>query len=330
MRRNIGFKNLVNIFIRAALSMALLWYLYTKIEVQKTVEVVKTADLGYLAYAFLVFMVLNLILFLRWMVFIKALKLDAPLLSVARYYLIGLFGNLFLPSAIGGDVIKILGLGRYSSQNAKVTASVILDRLSGFAGMVVVAVAAYMWGRKMIQDDFLAVAIVTMAAVSLTVGTILFHKKLYSICSNAFGMFPRLKKGLMNIHYDIVLLKDRRDSIYKAVGLSCAAQGILSLIFYFLAKGLHQEVAFIYFLIFVPLICVASSVPSIGGLGVREAGAAYLLAKVGVPSGIAVSLSLMTFIFAVLVGLAGGLIFMTSRCPAKKSQKAATGSVRVA
>ena len=74
----------------------------------------------------------------------------------------------------------------------------------------------------------------------------------------------------------------------------------------------------------MPLICVASSVPSIGGLGVREAGTAFLLAKVGVDSGVAVSISLINFLFMVLVGLLGALIYWLTKCPLEAEGRCAT------
>ena len=88
--------------------------------------------------------------------------------------------------------------------------------------------------------------------------------------------------------------------------------GIFAYIFYLVARSLHQEVKMIYFLIFVPLICVISSLPSIGGLGVRDAGSAYLFAKVGVEAATAVSISLINFLFMIITGLVGGVIYVTA------------------
>jgi uncharacterized membrane protein YbhN (UPF0104 family) len=68
----------------------------------------------------------------------------------------------------------------------------------------------------------------------------------------------------------------------------------------------------IYFLIFIPMVCVASTFPSIGGLGVREAGAVYLFARIGIDSGIAASLSLINFLFMVVIGLIGGVFYVTT------------------
>ncbi len=303
-------KNVLNFLFRLSFSVILLIFIFRKIDWDKTQEVLKHAQLNDILYGALMFVIIHFILIARWLIYIRALGLAVPFKSVVRYFFAGLFGNLFLPTAIGGDMIKMVGLCRDSAQKPKVVASVLLDRLSGFAGIVIVAVFSFVFAFRMIQDISLMISIGILAGVSLGTGFLLFYQPAYARAGRIFDRIPKLKQGLMNMHYDIALLKDRRDAIYKAVGLSCVSQFIFALTFYFIARALHQQIALVYFLIFVPLICAASAVPSIGGLGPREAGAAYLFSKIGVSSGIAVSISLMNFFFMVVVGLLGGLYFL--------------------
>ena len=132
-------KNPLSFILRIALSFGLLAWVFSKIDMAHTWSVIQSADLGYLAWAFVVFFFINLVILLRWYILITALRLDAPLWDVIKWFFIGIFCNLFLPSAVGGDVIKIIGLSKVVQQKPKVFASVVLDRLSGFAGIVVVA-----------------------------------------------------------------------------------------------------------------------------------------------------------------------------------------------
>ena len=305
-------KSVFSFCVRIGLSLGLLGYLFTKIDVKETVEVLRTADWTYLVYAGGLFLVINVVLLMRWFIFIRALDLTASVGHVIRYYLIGLFGNLFLPSAVGGDLIKVIGLCKNSAQKPKVVASVLLDRLSGFAGIVVVAVAAFVIGYRWINESSLIIPIVAMGIFSAVFIAVLFIEKVYSFCCRIFDRLPKFKKSLMDLHYDVVLLKENSVEGVKAVGLSCVTQSILAVTFFLTAKALGQDIPMIYFLVFVPIMCVAASFPSIGGLGVREAGAAYLFAKVGVDSGIAVSMSLINFLFMVVVGLIGGIVYVST------------------
>jgi uncharacterized protein (TIRG00374 family) len=305
-------KDFLSLLVRVGLSVLLLVFIFSKIDKEKTISVLKTADPQYILVAVIIFLFIHGLLLLRWNIFIRALDLKTPLMDVARFFFVGLFGNLFLPSSIGGDIIKVLGLCKNSSQKPRVVASVLLDRLSGFASIVVVAVCSFIFGYKLINSVSVLIPIAVMAAGSLVIVTVLFNEKMYEFGCRMFNGVPKIKNSLMQMHYDIALLKDKKWEGLKAVALSCCSQFILASTYYFSAKALHQDIPLIYFLIFVPIICVASSFPSIGGLGVREAGAAYLFTKVGVDSGIAVSLSLMNFLFMVMVGLLGGLFYVVT------------------
>lgn len=303
-------KNIFWFFLRFGLSFLLLGYLFKKIDFQKTQDVLKSADLNFILFAFLFFIFIHVLLLIRWHIFIRALDLSVSIFDMVRYFFIGLFGNLFLPSSIGGDIIKILGLCKGNDQKAKVVASVVLDRLSGFAGIVVVAVTVFTFGYGYVNEPSLLIPIVVIAAASILIAAFLFNTAIYSFGCRIFNAIPKIKDSLMKMHHDIGLLNNRKLEGFKAIGMSCLSQATLSVVFFLIAKAFHQDINFIYFLIFIPLICVASSLPSIGGLGIREAGAAYLFGKIGVDSGIAVSISLITFLFMVVVGLTGGLYYV--------------------
>lgn len=304
-------KKFLSLFLRVGLSVALLWYLFSRNDMGSITELLKTANHTYILGAGLLFLLLHAILLIRWWILIKALQLKIPLKVVVSYFFIGLFFNLFLPSATGGDVIKTFGLCKFVPQHkAKVVASVVLDRVSGFIAIVLVAFVSFLVGQQLLNDPKLLLAICLLGVISATIVLILFNETIFSFGCRLFSRFPRLKNGLMKMHYDIALLKDKRSAIIWAIGWSCLAQFILSFDFYLISLALRQNIAFVYFLIFVPIICVVSTLPSIGGLGVRDYGAAQLFSRIGVASSVAVSMTLINFFFMVATGLIGGIIYV--------------------
>lgn len=303
-------KDLLKFILRLVVSVGLLWFIFSKINFAQTKDVVSRADLNFIWQALGVFLLINVFLLTRWYILVKALDLNVRTISIVRYFFVGLFGNLFLPSSVGGDLIKIYGMCKETTFKPRVVASVLLDRLSGFAAIVIVSTLAFFGGYNYIENKFLLVPIVVLAILSLGVGAVLFNETIYGFGCSIFNKFPKIKETLMKLHYDISLLKGRRAEGYKAIAISCLSQITFSLVFFLIAKALHQDIPFIYFLIFVPFICVVSSFPSIGGLGIREMGAAYMFSKIGVDNGIAVSISLVNFLFMILVGLIGGLVYV--------------------
>ena len=304
--------NILSFLMRLGLSGALLYYVFSKIDISKTHEIVKSADLFYLSLGLALFFLCNLFMFFRWYVFIQALDLNASVRDAIRCFMIGLFGNLFLPSAVGGDLLKILGLCKDSSQKPRVVASVLLDRLSGFASLAIVAISSFTLGYALIDDKQLVIPILFMASGLTTTGFILFNQKVYHFCCKVFALIPKLRNALIVMHDDILLLKNRKAEGFKAIGIACASQLTYAIMFFVVAKALHQDVSLVYFFIFVPIICVVSVLPSIGGLGVREAGAVVLFGRIGIESGVAASMSLISFFFMVIVGLIGGAVYVTT------------------
>lgn len=312
-------KKFLSNFLPFAVSAALLWVLSKMIDFNEAIRIIKSADLKYIFYALMFFSTINLILIVRWFVFIKALELKVDFVTAVRYYLIGLLGNSILPSSVGGDVIKIVGVCAGSQDKPKVVASVLIDRLSGFAGMVLVATVSFILGFRLISNPSVILLVVGMAVASTGIAVVLFNQAAYSFCCQIFGRFPKFKDALMKIHYDLALLKGRQRAGYQAILLSALSQMTLAVTYFLLAKALHQDVNFFYFIIFTPLICVVSSVPSIGGLGVRELGAAYFFGKVGMLESAASSVTFISYLFMVFIGLLGGLYFLLTRPPAKES-----------
>ena len=306
------FKAIWLFFLRFGLSALLLAWLFSRIDYKHTWAAVKGADKSYLLAAFGIFFVTNIMILLRWLILMRALHLKFRKLSGVRWFFIGLFCNLFLPTSIGGDVIKALGLAKETGHKPKVFASIVLDRLTGFAGIVTVASVSFFFGRQMIGDSSLVISIVTMAGVSLGLAIVLFSHRIFSWACKAFKTWPRIKDGLMSLHYDIVLMRGKQKEFVATVGISALAQMALAYDFYLVAQGMHQNISLIYFIIFSPLVCVVTSLPSIGGLGVREIGWVYLLSKVGVHQGVALGLSLLNFSFMILVGLIGGVWYVAS------------------
>ncbi|MDP8265768.1 MAG: lysylphosphatidylglycerol synthase transmembrane domain-containing protein [Candidatus Aceula meridiana] len=308
-------KNFLSGFLRIALSIGLLTYLFRIIDVQKTLNIIKDANFFYLAWSLAALFILYFLTLLRWHIVIKALGLSIPFKSVARCFSIGAFFNLFLPTSTGGDVVKTIGLFKDTDKKTTVIASVLLDRIFGFVAIVLVASVSFAFGYKLVYDPFLLVAILSLAFFAGIGILFLFHERLYSFACRIFNKLPKIQEKLMKLHYAIVLIKSKHKAIFTVVFISCIVQGILALTFYLTARGLHQEILFWHCLVFVPLVCIAAAFPSLGGLGTRDLGAVFLFSKIGIDAGTAASMSLLNFFFMVIIGLTGALFYVATLHP---------------
>lgn len=275
-------------------------------------QAVKGSDMRYMSAAGIIFFLINFLIIWRWRILMKAVGLKAKRMTSTRWFFIGLFWNLAPISTVGSDLIKGLGLANETGHKPKVFASIVLDRLSGFAGIVILAAAAFLFGRGIIANKLVVIAIAVMSIVSVAIVIVLFSHRIFSFACKAFAVWPRVKENLMRLHYDIVLLKGRQKNGWEAIIISIGAQIVLAIEFYLSAKGMHQNIPLVYFIIFSPIVCVVTSLPSIGGLGFREIGWVYLLPLVGVSKEMAGGLSLINSAFTIINGLLGGLLYVTT------------------
>ena len=305
-------KNIFSFLFPCLLSLVLLGWLYVTIDFRHMWEVVKGADMRYMSAAGIIFFSINFLILWRWRILMKAVGLKAKRLISTRWFFIGLFCSLFPISPVGSDVIRGLGLAKETGHKPKVFASIVLDRLSGFAGIVILAAVAFSFGRALVANKWVLIAIVAMSIVSGAIAILLFSHRVFSFACRAFALWPKLKDNLMRLHFDIVLLKGKQRQGWESIGISIMAQIILAIEFYLTAKGMHQHIALVYFIIFSPIVCVVTSLPSIGGLGFREISWVSLLFLVGVPKEVAGGLSLINSAFTIISGLLGGLVYVTT------------------
>jgi len=71
----------------------------------------------------------------RWFALLRGAQVKASFGLVARITFAGLFANNFLPSTIGGDVVRLGGALRMGLNRGVSLASLIVDRLVGMVGM---------------------------------------------------------------------------------------------------------------------------------------------------------------------------------------------------
>ena len=74
----------------------------------------------------------------RWKILVKQyLHIDAEVPVLYRFYLIGMFFNIFLPGAIGGDVLRTQRLiARYNGPVKGATVITVVERAAGIYGLM--------------------------------------------------------------------------------------------------------------------------------------------------------------------------------------------------
>jgi glycosyltransferase 2 family protein len=97
----------------------------------------KRISIWYFLAALLVLLISRLFVVIRWYILLRSAGVEISLWRTAMITFTGLFANNFLPTTIGGDVVRLAGAMQLGYDRAICLASMVADRLIGMAGMLV-------------------------------------------------------------------------------------------------------------------------------------------------------------------------------------------------
>jgi len=309
-------KKSLSVLLRIIISIILLWFLFRQVDTKDILGIIKNVNLPILLVAFLINFFSYVLAVLRWKMLLNAIKINLQLKRVVISFAGGAFFNLFLPSTIGGDLVRSIDLAMHTSRPREVVATVLLDRLSGYAGLVIVALFALLFGWNFIHPQYRAgigfsVGIIT---VVLIIGLlVLFNKFIYAKL-NTFLKSPgagRIRESITNLHQELHIFRGHTGVARNNLFFSLLIQIIQPLAHSLIAYSLGIKINMLYFFIFIPVITAITFLPiSIGGLGLRDVSAVLFFTKAGVSKDLAFSMSLLASSFILIYGILGGLIYV--------------------
>lgn len=297
---------------KLVVGLALLAILVDKADLRALVARLASVDLGWLVLVLLLPHVGIWLSTMKWRILLRRSGVDAPMTRLLALYLVGTFFNNFLPTMVGGDVVKAYQLGRESGDTASVAAATFMERYLGLAALISLlplilfqdqVVDAWPVVRWIVGFAVLGFACTLVAFTPL--GTALLEREWQPPVGAA--LLPALRKTARKI--------TRFRHSPRAVAISL----VVSLLFYLVTaasswaalRSVGSEVGFVYMLSIVPLVLLAALVPvSLNGLGITEGGYALLLGLAGVPAVSAVAMALVLRARVLFTAGLGGLIFL--------------------
>jgi uncharacterized protein (TIRG00374 family) len=298
----------------------LLYLLFTRmVDVRSVWAQARGASMGWLAVALGLYLVMVLISAWRWRVLLEAQHVHVPFGTLFRSFLVAFFFNNFLPSNIGGDVVRIADTARAAGSKTLATTVVLIDRGAGLLGLVFVA----------------AVGSTCVAESSVAVGPIgpgiLWAILALAIAGAApFVMMPervgRLLSPLRVLHqewveerlnkFTIALAKFKAAPQALAAGFGGAILVQATLVGFYAAilRSMHVAVPITHLAILVPVSFIVQMVPlSINGLGLREGTFQLYFSRLGLHPNPGVTLSLIGAALMMLFSIAGAVAYLTRR-----------------
>ena len=247
---------------------------------------------------------------LRWQMLARPLGFCRPLGPFVAFYFIGMYFNLFLPTSVGGDVVRAWYLDGGSGRRLTAFLSVFVDRLSGLLvllGLACVAVAVCpvpvpgwvvtsVWGTA-------ACAVLGLLSLPLLTQWTRRFARVRSLADSVrfYGRHPGL--------------------LLSSAGLSVAVQAANVVLVWLVGEAIGAPVPAAYYWIMVPMVTLLTLVPlSVNGMGLREWGMVLFLRPVGVAAGTALSLAFLWFCVFTVSSLCGAAVYLWGSFPRPEVQ----------
>ena len=299
--------------LKISVSVILLWLVFRQLDRAIFIEIIKNVDKRLILLAFFILFINYVLFIFRWEMLLKAAQIHLPLSRVIISSAGGHFFSLFLPSTIGGDVVRVIDLTTHTRKPHEVMATVLLDRLSGYVGLVILTWLALLSGFKHILNKNVLVCVGILTTILIVILLVLFNKFLYHkinmLLNSPSG--NKIRGYIRDVHKEMHIFRHREKVALNNIILSIFIQMITSITFYITALSLGLKINMIYFFIFMPIIGAITLLPiSIGGLGLREYTTRLFFANLGVSAHLTFAMSLVNSFFILIYGGMGGLIYV--------------------
>jgi uncharacterized membrane protein YbhN (UPF0104 family) len=274
-------------WIGTSVSLALLFWLLWRQDWEKLVSNVTSLPINKILLALGLIFLGQLWNSIRWMILLQAQGMGITRFRVIQLAFAGLFASNFLPTTIGGDLVRIVGVSTYSRDRVIGVATVVVDRLISVIGMFFVL--PFSW--PLISSSLSSSLGIFSSIAFINSRFIRSIRDFISRLLKALAMWAKYPRSLL-----LALMA-------SWLGVACYFAAV-----WVCARGLDINVSIFdvagvtgltYFLTLLPI--------SINGFGIRELGVLALYVQLGAQPEAAAALALITRAMLLTVSLPGAI-----------------------
>lgn len=306
----------LKLVLQLALSAAIIAVLVWQIDVGRTVHLVAGSEPGYLAAAFLLYVSTTWLLAWRWQILLASKGIHEPLGWLTRLYFVGYAAGQVLPTAIGGDAVRIIEHSRRRPDaRGEAAAAVLMERVLGAAGtLVLVAVGlAAAVGRFSGIEVFVAMESVAVAAVGAGL-VILFSRRIRGVLERhvfPLGRRVRVEQALASVYQALHGYRDQPAAVAGAIGVTAVSQLARIFSIWLCGEAVGVHLSPLAYVVLGPLLFLVMLIPfTVNGLGAREAFFLAALTRFGVDADAAVATGFLFYAVTIATAAPGGLLLL--------------------
>ncbi len=319
-----GLKSLIRFSLNIAISILILFVLFTKIPFGEVFTIVKGLNIPIFVLAIFLGFFSIFMNALRWQILLNYLGYNYKPEMIIRLSFITLFFNYYLPGGVAGEVVRVAMLPKPDNIEDKqrhisqIAASVVTDRLSGLIGLMFLALLGFIFCFRFLRDLRVLPVFILMAVGISFVSCVLFSRRAQNLLKRVLA-FPLkalspLKKVIKKVTDSLFVYRDNYSVFKSVIPISILGQLMMVGYFFLIVRALNVDLGFLKLLAFAPVIEFISALPiSIGGAGIREVATIFMFSSEGIPATLAMSVSLLSLVLVLILGGAGGILLFFNK-----------------
>ena len=301
--------------VKVLVSVGLLYLLFRRVDVSRLWGVARNASLGWLAFALLLYLAMLLASALRWGVLLRAQHVRLPFSFLTQSFLVATFFNNFLPSNIGGDVIRIADSAKAAGSKTLATTVVLIDRGLGVLGLALIAATgATIMQRMAVGPVGPGILWAGFGLGAIVATPALLMPEAVTKLLQPLRVFHRewVDERIEKLTYALTRFKETPAALAACFAGAVVVQAILVLFYVAIARSMDIPIGFAELAVIVPVSFIVQMVPlSVNGFGIREATFGFYFTRLGLPLESALVVSFVGAALIMLFSLSGGVAYLS-------------------
>lgn len=303
------------IIIKGIVASLLLWYVFKNIDCSVLMSILANANPYLLVLAFLLAILSQLFISnYKWLIILKEYKIIIPFKDLCNMYLVGMFFNIFLPGAYGGDFVRAHQVSKYTEKKIESIMSVILERLTGLLALLLILYIALIISKyKIVSPGFKywGIGLITFGFLLFFLLFVRGFVRRFSFLFSYLG--ERFNEKSKVIYESIYSLKNKKIAFGVSI-LSLLFQLMTIIVHYLIALSINVNIPFSYLMLTIPIILIFSMLPiTLNGIGVRDLSYISFFGVIGIDKEASFSIGFIAFFMGVSFSLIGGLIYFNEK-----------------
>jgi uncharacterized protein (TIRG00374 family) len=246
----------------------------------------------------------------RWKKIAKNLNSELSYLIILKIFWIGHFFSQFLPSSIGGDLVRIWMTSKYKISTIKSISVTLCDRFFGFLANLAIPVIAYLLIKNPINTYIKnTIYIYILFVLALIVSLVIYKKFLRSFVER----FYFLKKiTILTDDLEVLLTKPKTTVNILLHSILIQLGHVVTI--YLISLSIGVNLNFIEVSLIAPTVLLVSMLPiSYGGWGVREGAMIVGLGFFSIAKECSLSISVIYGFVQIISSAPGLLLWLKSK-----------------